>query len=186
MNDDVRRGASEESDSGPRPLERAQPAEVIQEAEVVDPAESTEPAASALSVAFHHREGPLPAPAELQAYYDIAPEVGSSIVQMAHTAATHRHRMESRSFWLIIVFALCVTTVMLAVIAAAGWVAAEVSAVGGVVVLLASPTALLWALVSRAVRRIRRGPHNEAEDAESTEAEDAESTEAEDEESSVS
>ena len=149
---------------------------MVDPAEVVDPTESTEPAASALSVAFHHREGPLPAPTELQAYYDIAPEVGSNIVQMAHTAATHRHRMESRSFWLIIVFALCVTTVMLAVVAAAAWVAAEVSAVGGVVVLLASPTALLWALVSRAVRRIRRGPQNEAEDAESTEAEDEESS----------
>lgn len=172
MNDDVRRSVPNETDSGSEPLERAQPAEVVETAEVVEPAETAEPSASGVSVAIHHREGPLPAPVELKAYFDIAPEVGRSIIQMAENAASHRHRMERRSFWVIIVFALCVTAVMLAVVAAAAWVAAEVSAWGGVVVLLASPTALLWALVSRLARRIRRSRDDEPEGAASTGAED--------------
>jgi len=172
MNDDVRRSVPNETDSGSEPLERAQPVEVIETAEVVEPAETEASSASGMSVAIHHSEGPLPAPAELRAYFDIAPEVGRSIIQMAENAASHRHRMERRSFWLIIVFALCVTAVMLAVVAAAAWVAAEVSAWGGVVVLLASPTALLWALVSRLARRMRRNRDDKAEGAASTGGED--------------
>lgn len=49
--------------------------------------------------------------------------------------------------------------------AAAAWVAAEVSVVGGVLVLLASPTALLWAFLSRLLRRMRRSRSDAASEA---------------------
>ena len=141
---------------------RAQPPETVEELEVVEEAEiietdgTGEQTAAELSVAIHHREGPLPSPADLRAYFDISDYVGTTIVDMAKNAAGHRHKMERRSFWVILAVILCVTLVMLAVVGAAAWVAAEVSVVGGVIVLLASPTAVLWTLLARLVRRARR------------------------------
>ena len=141
---------------------RAQPPDTVEGLEVVDEAEIIETdrtgaqTAAELSVAIHHREGPLPSPADLRAYFDISDYVGTTIVDMAKNAAGHRHKMERRSFWVILTVILCVTLVMLAVVGAAAWVAAEVSVVGGVIVLLASPTAVLWALLARLVRRARR------------------------------
>lgn len=127
-----------------------------QSPEVVEPTTEDVSTTSGMSVAIHHREGPLPSPAELQAYFDISEGVGHTIVGMAKKAASHRHMMERRSVWVIIVLALCVTSVMLLVVAAAAWVAVEVSVLGGVIVLLASPSAVLWTLVSRMIRQLRR------------------------------
>lgn len=149
---------------------RAQPSESVEEVDVAEEAEVVEThgtgdlTAAELSVAIHHREGPLPPPADLRAYFDISDYVGTTIVDMAKNAAGHRHKMERRSFWVILAVISCVTLVMLAVVGAAAWVAAEVSVVGGVIVLLASPTAVLWTLLARLARRARRQRSDASDD----------------------
>lgn len=151
-------GEGSEATASPEPLDVAEPVEVVQ------PAGAQHPETSEMSVTMVHRQAPLPAPAELQAYFDISDFVGRTVVEMARDAAGQRHRMERRSFWVIVTVILCVTVVMLAVVAAAVWVATEVSVVGGVLVLLASPTAVVWTLFSRLLRRVRRGRSKPAEE----------------------
>ena len=156
MTDERQTGAASGLDSGSEAPGNAHPLEVAEPNEVTAPPDApaqTEP--SEVSVTMVHRQGPLPAPLELQAYFDIDEFVGRCIVEMARDSAKHRHRMEHRSFWVVITVVLCVTVVMLAVVATAAWVAAEVSVVGGVLVLLASPAAVLWTLLARLLRRLR-------------------------------
>lgn len=143
----------EGSDEG---SEAAQPpAEVAEVPEVVETGESEPPSGAEVSVKMVHRQAPLPAPSELGEYYGISEFVGNTIVEMARDAAKHRHRMERRSFWVVMAVILGVTVVMLGVVWGAVRVA-EVSVPGGVLILLASPTAVLWALLSRLLRRLRR------------------------------
>lgn len=134
------------------------PAEDPEDAEGVSPPEVVDappPEGSEMSVTMVHREGPLPSPADLGAYFAIDDYVGRGIVDMARDAASQRYRMERRSFWVIVIVVLCVTAVLLAVVWGAVKVATEVSVVGGVLVLLASPTAVLWTLLSRLLKRLR-------------------------------
>ena len=146
-------GAHEEDSEDPGTAQP--PAEVAEPVEVVEPASPSRQGASAVSVKMVHRQAPLPAPSELRSYFDISEFVGNTIVEMARDTAKHRHRMERRSFWVILTVILCVTAVMLGVVWGAVRVA-EVSVPGGVLILLASPTAVLWALLSRLFRRLRR------------------------------
>ena len=148
-------------DEDPEPVQP--PAEAAEVPEVVEPGES-QPAAEASEVSLRmvHRRAPLPVPSELQSYFDISEFVGNTIVEMARDTARHRHRMERRSFWVILTAILCVTVVMLGIVWGAVRVA-EVSVAGGVLILLASPTALLWAMLSRLFKRLRRQRSDEAD-----------------------
>ena len=85
-----------------------------------------------MSLAMYQRESPLPPPAELRAYYDIAPGVGDRIMGMAQTAASERRDMHNRIFWFGMFLVGCATAVLLAIVAGAVWIAIEVTAVGGV------------------------------------------------------
>ena len=63
-------------------------------------------------------------------------------MKMAENAADQRHRMQRRAMSFGLVVVLSVTVVLLAVIAAAVWIAVTVTALGGVV-LGASPVTLI-------------------------------------------
>ncbi len=148
-------------DEDPEPAQP--PAEAAEVPEVVEPGEPQPPSSGEVSLKMVHRRAPLPVPSELRSYFDISEFVGNTIVEMARDTAKHRHRMERRSFWVILTAILCVTVVMLGIVWGAVRVA-EVSVPGGVLILLASPTALLWALLSRLFRRLRRQRSDEADE----------------------
>ena len=118
-----------------------------------------------MSLAMYQRQSALPRPEELQGYYDISPDVGERIMRMAENAADQRHRMQRRTMSFGLVFVFCVTIILLAVIAAAVWIAVEVTALGGVV-LGVSPVTLI-ALSGLILRR--RGRGTERSEAASTE-----------------
>ena len=103
---------------------------------------------------MYQREGPLPRPEELQAYFDISVHVGDTIVQMAKDAADHRHRMESRGSWLAAVMMSCVTLVLLAVVGAAAYIASEEALWGGVI-LGSSPVGLIIWIIRTRRRRVQ-------------------------------
>lgn len=146
------------------PESAAQPsAEVGEVPEVVEPGKPRPPSGGEVSLRMVHRQAPLPDPRELRSYFDISEFVGNTIVEMARDTSKHRHRMERRSFWVILTVILCVTAVMLGVVWGAVRVA-EVSVPGGVLILLASPTAVLWALLSRLFGRLRRQRSVEADE----------------------
>ena len=97
-----------------------------------DVGDSQPDTAAEMTVAMYQRESPVPSAAELKAYFDISPEVGNQIMGMARDAASHRHQIQGRTMTLTLVVVLCITIVLLAVVAAAVWIAIEVTPVGGV------------------------------------------------------
>ena len=118
--------------------------------------EGSEPRSTAeMQVQMYQRESPHPSPAELQAYYDISPEVGERILNSAERALDHHHQMQHRAANLTFTVIVSGTVVLLAVTGAAVYIAVSVTAVGGVV-LGASPVGLLGLTGFSALRRRRR------------------------------
>ena len=167
------------AESSDDPEEGAIP-EVVADAEPekVTDAEVVEDSAGVPSIemAMYRREGPLPPPAEMQAYYDIHPDICFRLVGMAENAANARHeggrdrrrfneRFERSASRIMFAGMFCLTVIVLALIGASAWVIVGVNAWVGVGVLVVSPTAVLLAAVSVLRRLFRRiGSDDEEED----------------------
>ena len=147
-------------------------AEVVQDAEV-----------SSVEMAMYQREGPLPTPSEMQAYYDIHPEVCFRLIGMAENAANARHeagrdgrrlneKIESGAKSIILTAVIGLIVILLALIGVSGWVATTVNVWVGLGVLVVSPTGVLWAVV-RLLRRIVRNRRRH-DDEDTTDDEDSE------------
>ena len=137
-------------------------AEVVQDAEV-----------SSIEMAMYQRESPLPTSSEMQAYYNIHPDVCFRLIGMAENAANARHeagrdgrrlneKIERSTRSIILTAVIGLIVVLLALIVVSGWVATTVNAWVGLGVLVVSPTGVLWAVVGL-LRRIvrRRGSHDD-------------------------
>ncbi len=151
----------------PETVAGAQSEEVV-EAEVVQDAE-----VSSIEMAMYQRESPLPAPSEMQAYYDIHADVCFRLISMAENAANARHeadrdgrrlnaKIERSTRSIVLTTVIGLIAILLALIVVSGWVATTVSAWVGLGVLVVSPTGVLWAVVGL-LRRVvrRRGSHDD-------------------------
>ncbi|MCQ3814175.1 MAG: hypothetical protein KTU85_07125 [Acidimicrobiia bacterium] len=148
---------------------------VAQSEEVVETAVVQDAEGSSIEMAMYQRESPLPAPSELQAYYDIHPDVCFRLISMAENAANARHEAardghrlnatierSTRSIFLTTVIGLIL--ILLALIFVAGWVATTVNAWVGLGVLVISPTGVLWAVVGFLRRIVRDRSRRDDED----------------------
>ena len=113
-------------------------------------------------MAFLQREGPLPPPAELQAYHDIAPYIGITVVQMAKDAADHRHRIESQAPGAFKVLVCCITLVLLALVAGATVIAIQTSLLVGVLIGTVPTGILVW--IANVVRKVMRQARQQDQD----------------------
>ena len=154
----------------PKTVAGAQSEEVV-DAEVVQDAGVS--SIESIEMAMYQRESPLPTASEMQAYYDIHPDVCFRLIGMAENAANARHeagrdgrrlneKIERSTRRIILTAVIGLIVILLALIVVAGWVATTVNAWVGLGVLVVSPTGLLWA-VFRLLRRIvrRRGSHDD-------------------------
>jgi len=127
-----------------------------------------QPDAPAADVRFemYRRESALPPPEELRGYYEIAENVGERILQMAEGAAAHRrkrddhaHETNQKAIRASVVLVICVTLIILAVVAGAVWSAIAVSTAMGVALGL-SPMGWIAVIVGLSRWR-RRRPQSE-------------------------
>ena len=160
--DDPEEGTDSEEGVIPEVVADAEPEEVA-DAEVV----GNSAGVPSIEMAMYQREGPLPPPAELQAYYDIHPDICFRLVGMAENTANARQeggrdrrrfneRVERSASRIMFAMVLCLTVIVLALIGASAWVIVSVNAWVGVGVLVVSPTAVLLAAVSLLRRFFRR------------------------------
>ena len=173
--DDPEEGTNSGSEENVAPEVVSDPdPEEVADAEVVGNAAGV----SSIEMAMYQRESSLPPPAEMQAYYDIHPDICFRLVGMAENTANARHeagrdrrhfnqRVEGSASRIMLTMVLCLAAVMLALIGASAWVIVSVNAWVGVGVLVVSPTAVLLAAVSllrRIFRRLASDDEEEEED----------------------
>ena len=128
-----------------------------------------------IEMAMYQREGPLPPPAEMQAYYDIHPDVCFRLIKMAETAADARHeagrdqRRDNEQFRrsisrIVFTVVIGLIVIVLALIALSAWLFATVNAWVGVGVLVVSPTTVLLAALSLLRRIFQRADDDDGDD----------------------
>ena len=115
---------------------------------------------------MYRRESALPRPEELRGYYEISENVGERILLMAEGAAAHRHKKDDqthetnqKAIKATVVSVVCVTLIILAVVAGAVWSAIAVSTAMGVALGL-SPMGWI-AMIVVLSRWRRRRPQSE-------------------------
>ena len=111
---------------------------------------------------MYRRESALPRPEELRGYYEISENVGERILLMAEGAAAHRHKKDDqthetnqKAIRATVVLVICVTIIILAVVAGAVWSAIAVSTAMGVALGL-SPVGWIGVTILLARRGRRR------------------------------